>query len=126
MDDYEGRIDDLATRAARVRQDYDLPADPPDEERAMEVLREGLGPTIWVYVEARTGDREVRFERATFDRLERALNDWLEVYAACHGVEFDANFTVREAAEALVETRNVRDTARVLTHVPEGDNGHKR
>ena len=35
------------------------------------------------------------------------------------GVDIDAGFTVRTAAELLLETRNVRDVAQLLTDVPE-------
>jgi hypothetical protein len=49
------------------------------------------------------------------------MNDWLELYAACYGTDLDAAFTVREAAEILVRTENVRHTAEVLTKVPERD-----
>jgi len=34
-------------------------------------------------------------------------------------VQLDADFSIREAATVLVDTRNVVDTAQVLTHVPE-------
>lgn len=112
------RIDALADRAAREREAFDPPADPPDEDRAMTYLREGVGPAVMVYVRARSGEWH-RFEPDDFDALERAMNTWLELYAACYGVELDADFTVREAAEVLVETHNVHDVAQVLTHVPE-------
>ena len=49
---------------------------------------------------------------------ERALNDWLELYARCHGRSIDAEFTVREVAELLVETHDLADTAQLLTGVP--------
>jgi hypothetical protein len=118
-DPFPDRIDALAERAGRDRDAFEPPADPPDEELAMDYLREGFGPAVSLYVEARTGGNRVRFSPERFDRLERAMNDWLELYTRCHGVEIDARFTVREAAELLVETRNVRDVAQLLTHVPE-------
>jgi hypothetical protein len=47
------------------------------------------------------------------------MNAWLECYAACYGVDLDAEFTLRTAAEALVDTHDIGDVARVLTKVPE-------
>jgi len=111
------RIERLADEAARTRAAID--PDPPDDERATALLREGLGPTVAVYCEARTGESMVRFSAAEFDRLKDAVDDWLAAYAACYGVEIEPDHSVRAAAELLVETRNVRDVARVLTGVPE-------
>lgn len=115
---YADRIDDLARRAERDRTAFVPPDDPPDPDRAMAFLREGFGSVVVLYVRGRTGDDPVRFTDREFDRLERAMNDWLGLYAACYGVDFDPEFTVREAAELLVETHNVRDVARLLTDVP--------
>jgi AcrR family transcriptional regulator len=116
--DLEARIDALAERARADRAAFEHPDDLPDEERAMEFLRHGVGPALAVYVEGRTGDW-VRFEPDAFARLERAMNAWLECYAGCYGVELDAEFTLRTAAEALVDTHDIGDVARVLTKVPE-------
>jgi hypothetical protein len=114
---FAGRIERLADEAATTRAEID-PGEP-DEERAMSLLREGLGPTVSLYCEARTGDSMDRFSKAEFDRLEDAVDDWLAAYAACYGVEIEADYSVRAAAELLVETRNVRDVAQLLTGVPE-------
>jgi hypothetical protein len=117
------RIDEqirtLAESAAEDREAFESPATPPDEQRATELLREGFGPAVWVYVEGHTGGRNRQFGRAELALLERAMNDWLELYARCYGVELDARFSVREAAKLLVETRNVRETAQLLTRVPD-------
>ncbi|PSP48341.1 hypothetical protein BRC95_04620 [Halobacteriales archaeon QS_5_68_33] len=115
---YRDRIETLATEARAAREAFDPPADPPDEERAMRYLREGFGEAVAVYVDARSGEWE-RFDAGEFARLEGAMNDYLELYAACYGVDYDAEFAVREAAEALVDTHNVVDVARILTGVPE-------
>lgn len=121
--EYWDRIAANADRARRARERFEPPEDPPDEQRALEFLREGLGPLVATYVEARTGGGEpVAFSEVEFTLLQRALNDWLELYARCYGVTLDAQFTVREAAELLVETHNVHDVARALTKVP-GRNG---
>jgi hypothetical protein len=114
----ESRIDALAERARADRAAFEPPDDPPDEERAMAFLRDGVGPALAVYVEGRSGEW-VRFDPDAFDRLERAMNTWLECYAGCYGVDLAAEFTLRTAAEALIDTHDIGDVARVLTKVPE-------
>jgi hypothetical protein len=114
---YEARIATLADDAARAQSAFDPPADPPDEALAMEYLREGVGEALSVYVDARSEEWD-RFGREEFADLERAMNVYLELYAGCYGVDMDARFTVREAAEALLDTHNVADVARILTGVP--------
>ena len=81
-------------------------------------LREGAGQAIWLYVEARTGGRLVPFSDPEFRALTAAMNDWFECYTRCYGVELEAEFTVREAAELLLQTRNVHDVGQLLTGVP--------
>ncbi|MBX0323585.1 hypothetical protein EGH21_11150 [Halomicroarcula sp. F13] len=114
---YRDRVRALERRADEAAADFD--PDPPDEERAMALLREGVGPTVSLYCEARTGGQWVRFDEATFDRLEATLNQWLGLYAACYGVDLDGTYSVRTAAELLVDTHDVRDVATVLTGVPD-------
>ncbi|PSP89851.1 hypothetical protein BRC90_03360 [Halobacteriales archaeon QS_4_69_34] len=116
--DYAGRIEDFAERARRDRDGFEPPADPPDEERAMGYLRRGLGPLVALYLEARTADWDVEFSAAELELLHRATNDWLALYARCYGTELDAGFTVRRAAELLLDTHNIRDTAQLLTGLP--------
>lgn len=111
------RIDSLADRAMADRSSFDPPGSLPAEDRAMDYLREGVGPAVWTYVEARTNGL-VAIAPDDFDRLEKAMNAWLELYARCYGIDIQAEFTVREAAELLLETRNIRDVAQLLTHVP--------
>ncbi len=113
---YGPRIAALARRADRERAAVETADATPDD--AMEYLRDGAGRAIWLYVEGRTGGRLVPYSEAELAALRGAMNDWLECYAACYGVDLDAEFTVREAAELLLETRNVRDTAQLLTRVP--------
>ena len=115
---YGDRIAKLEGRAERVADGFD--PDPPAEERAMSVLREGVGPTVAIYCEARTGESWVRFSEAEFDRLEAALNRWLSLYAACYGVELIGSYSIRTAAELLVDTHDIRDVAIELTGVPDG------
>jgi hypothetical protein len=124
---YAERIDRLAARAERDRRAFDPPAEPPDEDRAMAYLREGVGPAVALYLEARTGGDPVCFDAAEFDALEEAMNEWLALYAACYGVDLDASFSVRQAAELMVETHNVADVAYLLTKVPpDGETGSGR
>jgi hypothetical protein len=104
----------LLERAREERRTFEAPADPDD--RALSYLREGLWPVLERYIELRSNGE--RPSRAEHDALECALNAWLELYALCYGVEIDAEFAVREAAELFVATHNVRDTAQLLTHVP--------
>lgn len=118
--EYTARIDALAERARADRAAFELPADPPDREQALGYLREGVGQAVGVYIEARAGpDAPVRFETAAYRRLERAMNDWLVLYAACHGTRIEASFTLRTAAELLVDTHDIAAVARLLTGVPE-------
>jgi hypothetical protein len=109
----------LAARAREERAAFVEPADPPDPERATVYVREGVGPTVAVYVEARTRDEWVDFSREEFRLLDRALADWLRLYAACYGVEVDPDATIRGAAELLLDTHSARDVAQLLTGVPE-------
>ena len=120
MTGFSERIAELSERAQRDRETFDPPADPPDEDRALSYLTDGAGDAVGLYIEARTGE-QVRFDAAEFALLERALNDWLELYAACYGVDLDASFTIREMAELLLETHSIRTAALLLTHVPERD-----
>ncbi|MFB6142335.1 MAG: hypothetical protein ABEJ30_03215 [Halorientalis sp.] len=115
---YSNRIRALARRAASDVAAFDPPADPPDDARATTYLREGFGPAVALYVEARTGPGQVPFTEADLSTLEAAMNDWLGLYCRCYGTDFDPEFTVREAAELLVETHDARDVAQLLTDVP--------
>ncbi len=115
---YADRIRSLARQYRSDRADFEPPDDPPAEERAMEYLREGLGPTVMVYVDARANDWGVAFAEWEFEQLHETLNGYLELYTRCYGVELDADFTVREAAELLIDTHNIKDVAAMLTQVP--------
>ncbi|MFB6140093.1 MAG: hypothetical protein ABEJ26_06635 [Halosimplex sp.] len=119
---YRHRIDEIAAAAERARESFDPPADPPDEERALRFCREGVGEAVAVYVDARSGEWD-RFGEAEFARLERAMNTYLELYARCYGVDLDADYSVRTAAEALIDTHDVVDVARILTGLPDRSDG---
>jgi hypothetical protein len=120
---FHGRIHDLAERAEQHREQFSPPSDPPAPDRAMEILREGAGPAVSLYVEARTGGQMVHFPPEEYHALEGAMNTWLELYAACYGVDIDADWAIREAAQLLVDTHNIEDVAVMLTHVPESAKG---
>lgn len=85
------------------------------EEAALVAARDGLGPVVAVYVEARTADEWVWFSEVEMERLHAATRDWLAVYAGCHGVDADPDVTVREAAEVLLDTHDITDVAALLT-----------
>ena len=113
------RIHDLADQATVDCAAFESPADPPDEQQAMEYLQEGAGPAVSLYVEARTGGTMVHFPPDEYHALEGAMNAYLDLYAACYGVDLDGEFTIREAAELLVDTHNIKDVAQILTGVPD-------
>lgn len=116
---YRDRISALADRARSDRESFEPPNELPDAEQAMEYLRTGVGPVVTLYIEAHTGEGDpVQFSPVEMALLEQAMNDWLSLYSRCYAVALDAEFTVREAAELLVETHNIRDTAQLLTRVP--------
>jgi hypothetical protein len=115
---YRERIERLADRAAAERESFAPPEPGSVEERAVRYCREGVGPTVAVYVEARTGGRSVRFPAGEFDLLGRTLREWLALYARCYGADTEPDATVRTAAELLVDTHSARDVARLLTGVP--------
>lgn len=118
-DTVETRVDDLAAAAREATATFEPPADPPDEDESSRIVREGVGPTVSLFVEIRTGGRSVYLSPEYYDRLEGAMNEWLERYAACYGVDLDADFEIRTAAQLLVDTHNARDVAQILTGVPE-------
>ncbi|MFC4357067.1 hypothetical protein ACFO0N_03780 [Halobium salinum] len=123
MTRFRPRIETLAEAAADEREGFTPPPSDARAERAVRYCREGVGPTVAVYLEARTGGRRVRFPPEEFDLLGRTLDDWLALYARCYGVEGEYGATVRSAAEILLETHSAHDVARVLTGVPDRADG---
>jgi len=117
-DRFHERIHDIADRVTADCAAFEEPSDPPADEQAMEILKKGVGPAVSLYVEARTGGKMVHFPPDEYEALESAVNDWLELYAACYGADIDSDVTVRAAAELLVDTHNIRDVAQILTGVP--------
>ncbi|ARS88909.1 hypothetical protein [Natrarchaeobaculum aegyptiacum] len=119
MSRYGPRIAALARQAERDRAAFDDERQNPRFDDPEKYLREGVGPAVWCYVEARTGGRLVPFSEAEFEALTDAVNAWLECYALAHDVDLDADVSLRVAAELLLETRNVHDVGQLLTGVPE-------
>jgi len=115
---YWDRIAALADSARNDVESFQPPEQPPREAEALEYLREGVGPVVMVYIQGRTGGEPAPFDETEFALMERALNDWLELYARCYGEVVETEVTVREAAELLLDTRNVKDVAQILTRVP--------
>lgn len=105
------------------REAFEPPADPPAQDRALRLAREGIGPVVTVYLEGHTGGESVRFTEQELTDLHRALNGYLELYARCYGVEIHPDVTIRKAAELLIDTHNVNDVAQLLTHVPDRHGG---
>ncbi|QZP37850.1 hypothetical protein [Halobaculum magnesiiphilum] len=117
----ESDIAALTARAATARERSES-AEVPDEAAAADAARDGLGPVVARYIEARTGNVE-RLSVEGLGDLDRACNDWLVVYARRYGVECDPGVPVRTAAEALLDTHDIVATARVLTGVPAPGDG---
>jgi len=113
------RIWELADEATAVCAAFERPVDRPDEQRAMTYLREGVGPAVALFLEARTGGRMVYLPPDEYRALEGTMNAYLDLYCACYGVDIEGEFQLREAAELLVDTHNIRDVAQILTGVPE-------
>lgn len=118
---YADRIERLAREARAARNGWDgADSDAtPDDERALEAARDGLGPVVACYLEARTSDDPPRFSAREHRLLRRATRDWLELFARAHGVTHDSDATVRAAAELLLETHDIVAVAELLTGVPE-------
>lgn len=115
---YYTRIADLAETARHERETFE-PPDGTDPERALTYARDGLGDVVALYIEARTAAWDVEFSARELRLLHQATNDYLSLYTRCHGVAFDTDVTVREAAEVLLKTHNIVDTAQLVTKVPD-------
>ena len=112
------RIDALSRRAHEDESSFRSPTDPPDVDRARSYLRSGAGQAIALYVYLRTGGRLYAFSRSEFERLERAMNTWFELYAACYGADIVSETSLRTAAEAFVDTEDITAVAQTVTGVP--------
>lgn len=111
----EEHVEALAEHALETQVGFEPPADP--EQRTSTYLREGLWPVIDAYIDVVSAGG--RLDRRAHDHLETAANVWLELYARCYGESIHADVPVRSIAETFVDTHNIRDTAQLLTGVPE-------
>lgn len=108
------RIEAVATEAATARTTADSQGNPTADD-ALDIARDGVWPTLRIYIDARRTDH--RFSHDDHTRLEQALNDWLAVYAAAHGYDIDPEVPVRDAGETFLDTHNITDTAQILTGI---------
>ncbi|WP_435358295.1 hypothetical protein [Haloarchaeobius sp. DFWS5] len=111
------RVDELVADVAAAESAFEPPADGEAEAQALDYCREGVGPTVLLYADCRTGGPHL--PAAECRRLESVLNRWLDLYARCYGVEMDCAFALQTAAEVFVQTHNARDVAQLLTTVPD-------
>ncbi|WP_181684652.1 hypothetical protein [Halorhabdus salina] len=116
---YRVRVQALAERARRARGSFLPPDEPPDRERAREYLRDGVGPAVALYQEASMGAGEMPLAADVSRALDRALVEWLELYAACYGVHVNADASIAAAAELFTDGGSLRDVAVRLTGVPD-------
>lgn len=114
---YDERALALRDRAREARERFQPPTDPPDRDQALAFARDGVGEAAAIYIDARMEGSWVYFDADAFDALESALNAYLELFAACYGVDRDPDVAVRTAAETLLDTHDAVDTAAVLTDV---------
>lgn len=115
---YRVRVQALAERARRARGSFLPPAESPDRERAREYLRDGVGPAVAIYQEATMGEHDTPLATDVSSALDRALAEWLELYAACYGVHVNADASVATAAELLTDGESLREVAVRLTGGP--------
>ncbi len=109
MSEYRDRIASLADRARDDRESFDPPADPPDEESAVAYLRDGVGDVVSTYIDGRTGEF-VRFDADEMATMERALNDWVALYARCYGLRHRDGVHGARGRGAGVENRTTFTT----------------
>lgn len=112
------RVEALAERALRARGSFLPPESPPDSDRATEYLRDGVGPAIALFRESSMEGKHSTLSPSERQTLDRALNDWLELYAACYGIYIEAAATASEAAALVDDGRTLQETAARLTGVP--------
>ena len=115
---YRVRVAALAERARRARSSFLPPEEPPDRDRALEYLRDGVGPAVALHREASIGAAEDSLSPRERRRLDRAFDDWIELYAACYGVHLDIDTSVTEAATLLEDGLTLREATVQLTGVP--------
>lgn len=88
-------------------------------ENGNEYLKNGVGPAILLYIEARSKNEIIPITPKQFQDIENSMNGWLGLYARCHGEEIEISVSLREAAVLFIETHNIFDVAQILTRIPE-------
>lgn len=116
---YHVRVAALGERARRARSDFLPPADPPDRDRALEYLRDGVAPAVGLYREARLAGEADTLSPAIEQPLDQILGEWLELYAACYDTFVEVDVTAARAAVLLADGATLREAAARLTGVPE-------
>ncbi|SDM81006.1 hypothetical protein SAMN04487949_2664 [Halogranum gelatinilyticum] len=101
----------LVDRSQQDAEEFD--PETGDPERC---LSAGVEPIVELYIDVRKTDGE-RLTPVEQSLLERALNDWLSLYAACHDAPFHAHFTVHEMAVAYAGNGDLRSTVGELLDV---------
>lgn len=104
-------ITTLVQRSHRQCDAFDPETDDPER-----CLRDGVEPIVSLYVEVHC-DADDELCEVEQSLLERALNDWLSLYAACHGAALQSHVTVHEMAVASVGEGDVRTLADELLGV---------
>jgi len=81
-------------------------------------LERGVRPIVSLYAKIRgAGESLTDVERSL---LSGALNDWLRLYAECHGYHHESSYTVHEVATAYARERDLETTLRRLLGVDAG------
>ncbi|MFB6284182.1 MAG: hypothetical protein ABEK59_09675 [Halobacteria archaeon] len=117
-DYYRDKLTELDDRVDGLREEFDGPYDHPRSDLADRCLQECFGPIVSLYVESRTGGTFIHYDQEEFDRIERVMNDSLEVYVGCYGHDHRPDCSIRPAGKLMMETRSARVTAENLTKVP--------
>lgn len=102
--DHWPAVAQLVAQSQQDAEDFDPESD--DTDRC---FSDGLEPIVELYIDVRQAEHE-RLTPVEQSLLERALNDWLSLYAACHDVSFNAHFTVHEMAVAYAADGELRPT----------------
>ncbi|MFB6254165.1 MAG: hypothetical protein ABEI06_06120 [Halobacteriaceae archaeon] len=113
------RIHTLSSKAEDRLSEFSTPDNLPDEQRALGFLTEGVGQAIKIYIDLHATDQDIRLSTTDQAKLENAMNTYLMLYAKCYGRDITPEFSIREAAEIFIDTHNIRDTAQILTQIPD-------
>lgn len=101
----------LVDTSQQTAEQFDPGTDDPEQ-----CLSAGIEPIVELYIDVRQAENE-RLTPVEQSLLERALNDWLSLYADCHDVPFHAHFTVHEMAVAYAGNGDLPSTVDELLGV---------